>query len=384
MSSDPDTATVTVTEPTPTNRDPQILSSPVTTATVGQPYRYDVNATDADGDTLTYALNAAPASMSINSSSGLIAWTPTAAGEVTVRVEVNDGHGGQATQSFSLQVQPENLPPLPEDPATVAPPVDPTVATTTFAATEFLYTGSNPIQTGVMPGTIQAQRAAVMRGRVLDKQNNPLPGVVLTVLNHPEFGQTLSRADGWFDLAVNGGGYLTVNYQRNGYLPAQRQVNVPWQDFVVLDDAILIAKDAKVTTIDLTNTTTMQAAQGSVVTDQDGTRQPALLIPPGATASRVLPDGSTQPLSTLSLRFTEYTVGANGPKTMPAPLPPTSGYTYAVEISADEAPTKTNGQDVIFNQPVSFYVDNFLNFPVGGEVPVGYYDNTQGAWIPYD
>jgi RHS repeat-associated protein len=59
-------------------------------------------------------------------------------------------------------------------------------------------------------------------------------------------------------------------------------------------------------------------------------------------------------------------------------------YTYAVEISADEAPTKTNGQDVIFNQPVPFYVDNFLNFPVGGEVPVGYYDNTQGAWIPYD
>jgi hypothetical protein len=90
-------------------------------------------------------------------------------------------------------------------------------------------------------------------------------------------------------------------------------------------------------------------------------------------------------LSTLSLRFTEYTVGANGPKTMPAPLPPTSGYTYAVEISVDEAPTKTNGQNVIFNQPVPFYVDNFLNFPVGdSRCRSAYYDNTQGAWIPYD
>jgi hypothetical protein len=147
--------------------------------------------------------------------------------------------------------------------------------------------------------------------------------VTLTVLNHPEFGQTLSRADGMFDLAVNGGGYLTLNYQRSGSLPAQRQVNVPWQDFVVLDDAILIPKDAKVTTIDLSNTTTMQAAQGSIVTDQDGTRQPALLIPPGTTASQDHARWQHATAeSTLSLRFTEYTVGPNGPETMPAPLPP--------------------------------------------------------------
>ena len=45
------------------------------------------------------------------------------------------------------------------------------------------------------------------------------------VLNHPEFGQTLSRADGIFDLAVNGGGLLTVDYQKAGYLKVQRQVS---------------------------------------------------------------------------------------------------------------------------------------------------------------
>ncbi|HRF45541.1 MAG TPA: PKD domain-containing protein, partial [Candidatus Competibacteraceae bacterium] len=380
LASDPDTATVTVTVPTPTNRNPQITSSPVTTATVGQAYSYDVNATDADGDTLSYVLNVAPADMNMNASTGLIAWTPTAAGSFPVTVEVSDGHGGRATQSFNVQVQQENVPPLPPAPETVAPPINATVATTTFAATNFLYSGSNPIQTGVAPGTIDPKRAAVLRGRVLDKQNNPLSGVTLTVLNHPEFGQTVSRADGMFDLAVNGGGYLTLNYQRSGYLPAQRQVNAPWQDFVVLDDVVLIPRDSQVTSLVL-GAATMQAAQGPVTADQDGSRQPALLIPAGTTASRVMPDGSTQPLSTLSLRFTEYTVGANGPETMPAPLPPTSGYTYAVEISADEAPTKINGQDVVFNQPVPFYVDNFINLPVGGDVPIGYYDNTKAAWI---
>ena len=48
----------------------------------------------------------------------------------------------------------------------------------------------------------------------------PLPGAVISILDHPEFGQTLSRADGRFDLAVNGGGILTVNYEKAGYLPA--------------------------------------------------------------------------------------------------------------------------------------------------------------------
>jgi len=45
---------------------------------------------------------------------------------------------------------------LPPDPATVAPNLDNTVATNTYAATRFLYTGSNPVQTDVAPGVIEA------------------------------------------------------------------------------------------------------------------------------------------------------------------------------------------------------------------------------------
>ena len=256
------------------------------------------------------------------------------------------------------------------------------MATTTYAATEFLYTGSNPIQTGVAPGTIEPKRTAVLRGKVLNRDNQPLSGVTITVLNHSEFGQTLSRADGMFDLAVNGGGYLTVNYQRSGYLPAQRQVNAPWQDYVVVEDVVLIARDAQATAVDLTNTTEIQVARGGVVTDQDGSRQATLLIPPGTQAQVYNPDGSTRTVTSLTLRATEYTVGASGPQAMPAKLPPTTGYTYAVELSADEGPTKLNGKDVLFDQPVPFYVENFLNFPVGGAVPVGYYDNTGAPGSP--
>ncbi len=308
--------------------------------------------------------------------------TFSAAGAYVLRLTASDGQLS-ASATVTVTVNPTGGGSLPPDPATVAPAVNAAVATTTFAATEFLYTGSNPIQTGVAPGTIEAKRAAVLRGRVLDKNNAPLSGVTLTVLNHPEFGQTLSRADGWFDLVVNGGSSLTLNYQKTGYLPAQRQANAPWQDFVVMDDVVLMTVDSQVTVIDLASSAPFQIAQGSVVTDTDGTRQATLLFPQGTTATMTLPNGSTQPLSTLQVRATEYTVGANGPQAMPAELPPTSAYTYAVELSVDEA-IAAGAKTVQFSQPIPFYVDNFLNFPAGTQVPGAYYDFEKAAWVPID
>ncbi len=266
--------------------------------------------------------------------------------------------------------------------AALTPALDRTVATTLLAATEFLYTGENPIQTGVGPGTIEAYRVAVLRGKVLNRDGEPLSGVAITVLNHPELGQTVTRDDGMFDMAVNGGGHLTLNYFKEGYLRAQRQVPSPWQDYAWLPDVVLIPRDAQVTTVDL-STASMQVARGSVMTDDDGTRQATLLVPEGTTAELEFADGSTQPITALSVRATEFTVGDSGPKAMPAELPPTTGYTYCVEFSVDEAEA-AGAKHVRFDPALPAYVENFLDFPVGGIVPAGYYDADKGAWVPSD
>ncbi|MEW6744381.1 MAG: RHS repeat-associated core domain-containing protein [Planctomycetota bacterium] len=271
---------------------------------------------------------------------------------------------------------------LPPDPADRAPPNDPTVATDFAASTEFLYTGPDPIQTGVAPGTIEERRVAVIRGRVLDRDSNPLPGVTITILDHPELGQTLSRVDGVFDLAVNGGGLLTIKYESSRYLPAQRQIDAPWQDFIWAPDVVLVPLDPQATTVDLTQTEEdFVVAQGSEVTDADGTRQATMLFAQGTQAELVMPDGSTQPISTLTVRATEYTIGQSGPNAMPAELPPTSGYEYCAELSADEAIAAGAGS-VQFDRPIWVYVEDFIGFPVGGAVPVGYYDRQRGEWIP--
>ncbi|MBN1570929.1 MAG: hypothetical protein JXA73_24025, partial [Acidobacteria bacterium] len=287
-----------------------------------------------------------------------------------------------ASSTVSVTVNPESGQTLPPDPAAVAPPLDPTVATTMEDAVRFLYTGANPIQRGVEPEALNPIRLAAVKGKVFDRAGDPLPGVTVTILNHPEFGYTLSRLDGGYDMAVNGGGLLTVNFEKEGYLPAQRPANAPWQDYVLVEETRMVTLDTEVTAVDL-SAPDMQVARGSVVTDEDGTRQVTMLFSPGTTATMQLPDGATQDLSMMHVRATEYTVGPNGPKAMPAPLPPQSAYTYAAEFSVDEA-LAAGAVSVQFNQPVVSYVDNFLNFPAGTIVPVGYYDRMQGLWIATD
>ena len=109
-----DTATVNVKIKT-VNDVPAFTSTPVTTATVGTLYAYDVNAIDPDVvDTLTYSLTINPAGMTIEVATGLIQWTPTSAQEgandVAVRVADNGSVPALNTQPFTITVGPESTP----------------------------------------------------------------------------------------------------------------------------------------------------------------------------------------------------------------------------------------------------------------------------------
>ena len=66
---------------------------------------------------------------------------------------------------------------VPPNPVMIAKPLDPTKQQPAAVATDFLFTGKDPVQTGVAPGTIEPARAAVLRGRVLSRDEVPLAGV---------------------------------------------------------------------------------------------------------------------------------------------------------------------------------------------------------------
>ncbi|MGH8496242.1 MAG: GDSL-type esterase/lipase family protein [Gammaproteobacteria bacterium] len=91
------------------NSQPQIASNPPVAAQVGVELTYDVQATDADSrDTLTYSLDTAPATMSIDAATGRIEWTPMSGDEgatpVVVRVQDDGSQAQSTTQSFDVFV----------------------------------------------------------------------------------------------------------------------------------------------------------------------------------------------------------------------------------------------------------------------------------------
>lgn len=275
---------------------------------------------------------------------------------------------------------------IPPDPSNIAPPVDETVPGHFGDGLLFLCTAETPVQREADCDSLQPHRVAALRGQVFDQDGNPLSGVLVRVPDHPEFGHTFSRADGVYDIAVNGGGELTVQFELEDFLLAQRSLRVRWQQFETLPDVHLVPFSQQVTQIAL-NAPTMQVHRAEVITDADGSRQATLMFPFGTEADLIDPDGNSNSLTTMNVRATEYTVGVNGLERMPATLPESSGYTYAVELSVDEATQQERGvlpAQVQFNQPVWFYLENFLGFPVGIPVPVGFYDYSFESWIPSD
>lgn len=88
------------------NNVPVITSNPVTIVDENSSYEYQVTATDADNDTLTYSLTEHPEWISINSTDGLVSGTTPVvenSTDYTIGVDVSDGIDFD-TQEYNLTV----------------------------------------------------------------------------------------------------------------------------------------------------------------------------------------------------------------------------------------------------------------------------------------
>ncbi len=94
---------------------PLVHSQPRTKIAAGKDWFYFIDASDADGDPLSFVLNDAPAGLSFDATARSMRWTPTLAqlGSQSVKLTLTDGRGGTTEQSFSIDVTSvnENHPP---------------------------------------------------------------------------------------------------------------------------------------------------------------------------------------------------------------------------------------------------------------------------------
>ncbi|KAA0186935.1 hypothetical protein HAZT_HAZT008617 [Hyalella azteca] len=90
---------------------------------------------------------------------------------------------------------------------------------------------------------LRCRRVSVIRGRVVSANGEGIVGVRTSVdKQSSKYGITATRRGGWFDVLVNGGGAVTLQFQRANFLPLTITVPAPWNDIVVLDPVKLTLK----------------------------------------------------------------------------------------------------------------------------------------------
>ncbi|MGD8256495.1 MAG: tandem-95 repeat protein, partial [Desulfobacterales bacterium] len=219
-----------------------------------------------------------------------------------------------------------------------------------------------------------SKRFALITGKVQNAAGTAISDVSITILSHPEYGTVTTDTQGEFSIPVEGGGTLTVVCRKDGLISAQRRAVVPWNDTVRVETMVLIAEDSASTTMTFDgNADTVMTHTSTQVEDEYGIRSTTIVVNGDNRAYLTDENGNqVEELKTVNVRATEFTTR----ESMPAVLPSTSAVTYFVNLSVDGA------ERVSFNKPVAIWTDNFLGFPVGQIVPVGYYNPDKGIWVP--
>lgn len=94
-------------DPGPSNNAPSISGNPPSSATVGQSYTFTPQASDADGDPLTFSIQNNPSWANFSAATGALTGVPTL-GDIgsysNIQISVSDGKESSAMANFSVEV----------------------------------------------------------------------------------------------------------------------------------------------------------------------------------------------------------------------------------------------------------------------------------------
>ncbi|XP_030066133.1 teneurin-1 [Microcaecilia unicolor] len=109
--------------------------------------------------------------------------------------------------------------------------------------------------THVIPGEIlfDKSRVCVVRGQVMTVDGTLLVGVNVSFLNHNNFGYTISRQDGSFDLVAIGGISVTLLFERSPFITEKRTLWLPWNRFIVVDKVVMQRAELEHPSCDISN-----------------------------------------------------------------------------------------------------------------------------------
>ncbi|SMO50638.1 tandem-95 repeat protein [Gracilimonas mengyeensis] len=222
--SDTTISTLTITN---VNQEPEftsVLSD--TTIGEGQTLTFTYNASDGDGDDLTYTLEEAPDGATLNEETGELEWSTEigSVGEYTVSVGVTDGRGGTETTTATVSVLEVSQPPqftevLPDtaidensELTFIYVADDPDGDSLTFSFIERPQGASIDSETGVLTYTpdFEAAGTYTLRARVTDgtQADTTTATIAVNNVNRPPAFSTVLQ-----DGSINSGQTLNFTYE---------------------------------------------------------------------------------------------------------------------------------------------------------------------------
>ncbi|XP_071087575.1 teneurin-m-like isoform X3 [Haliotis cracherodii] len=95
------------------------------------------------------------------------------------------------------------------------------------------------VQTHATRNAFNESQVSVIRGRVTTKDGTPLIGVKVEIVAQPLYGFTLTRKEGVFDILVNGGGSVELEFIRQPFVTKSASVLTPWNQIITMDTVIM-------------------------------------------------------------------------------------------------------------------------------------------------
>jgi hypothetical protein len=240
------------------NNAPTIAGTPATSAVAGTSYSFKPNATDPNGNPLTFAIHGMPAWASFASSSGQLSGTPTA-GDVgsftNIVISVSDGSLSASLPAFSIQVTaPQNHAPV----IGGTPPVsvvagkvysftptasDPDGNALTFSITNQPSWASFNASTGALSGTPTSAQIGIFRNIVITASDGmastALAAFAVAVVAPPDRAPTISGTPATSVLAGTAYSFTPTASDPDGNPLTFSVSNLPsWATFAAASGAI--------------------------------------------------------------------------------------------------------------------------------------------------
>lgn len=214
----------------------------------------------------------------------------------------------------------------------------------------------------------QREFPSKISGRVLSMDGTPLQEVNIFIPNYPSDAAAVSNIDGEFDLGAEADKWLSVKFEKAGYLTVKKMIKLDETEKLRLPDLVMIPGTVRGATVDFNKKTPIQDVRGSIYKLKNNFAHSVYLFEQGTEATLMLPNATSQTVESIKVLETEHDL---------VYTPNDETVRLNIKLSVAEA-LGSGAESITFSKPVICYMAGFPAVPFGTRIEAVYFSRTTG------